>query len=76
MEWMWMLDRLSGWRVTDDEAGFDRVPARNLTAETGVDTSRFPSERRLSSWAGFCPGINEKRRETPGHKVTLEQLAA
>jgi transposase len=30
-----------------------------LIAEIGVDMSRFPTDRHLASWSGFCPGNNE-----------------
>jgi len=30
-----------------------------LIAEIGVDMSRFPDDRHLASWSGFCPGNNE-----------------
>jgi hypothetical protein len=36
-----------------------------LIAELGVDLTRFPSPRHLTSWAGLCPGNDEsagKRR--------------
>jgi len=33
--------------------------AEVLIAEIGVDMSRFPTDRHLASWSGFCPGNNE-----------------
>jgi transposase len=33
--------------------------AEVLIAEVGVDMSRFPDDRHLASWSGFCPGNNE-----------------
>ena len=33
--------------------------AETIVAEIGVDMSRFPTDRHLSSWAGLAPGSNE-----------------
>jgi len=33
--------------------------AEMLIAEIGADMSRFPTDRHLASWSGFCPGNNE-----------------
>jgi transposase len=44
---------------------WDSVPGINahngqvLTAEIGVDMSRFPTAEQLASWCGVCPGNNE-----------------
>lgn len=54
--------------------GIKKRAAESIVAETGVDMSRFPSDRHLSSWAGVSPGNNEsagKRKSgksTPGNK--------
>ncbi len=39
--------------------GVDRLTAITIVAEIGVDMSRFPSERHLTSWAGMAPGNNQ-----------------
>jgi transposase len=36
--------------------GVQQRTAEVIVAETGVDMSRFPSDRHLVSWAGQCPG--------------------
>lgn len=54
--------------------GIKKRAAESIVAETGVDMSRFPSDRHLSSWTGVSPGNNEsagKRkssRSTQGNK--------
>jgi transposase len=47
------MDRLMtvpgiGWRL-----------AQTFLSEVGTDMGRFPSARRLASWAGLCPGSHE-----------------
>lgn len=48
---------------------WDSVPGINtrngqvLTAEIGVDMSRFPSAEQLASWVGVCPGNDESAGE-------------
>ena len=45
--------------------GVERRAAEVLIAETGGDTTAFPTAAHLASWAGVCPGNNEsagKRR--------------
>jgi len=39
--------------------GIGRRSAVQILAEIGVDMSRFPSHRHISSWAKVCPGNNE-----------------
>ncbi len=39
--------------------GIGRRSAEQILAEIGVDMSRFPSHRHISSWAKVCPGNNE-----------------
>lgn len=68
----------------DEVPGIGRQSAETILAETGLDMSRFPTERHFSSWAGLAPGNNEsakKRRHgrtTKGNitlKTTLIQCA-
>ena len=39
--------------------GIGRRSAEQILAEIGVDMSRFPTHRHISSWAKICPGNNE-----------------
>jgi transposase len=45
--------------------GIGQRVAEVIVSEIGVDMTRFPTDARLASWAGTCPGNNEsagKRR--------------
>jgi transposase len=43
----------------DTIPGVSKRAAEVLSAELGVDMSRFPTPGHLASWAGMCPGNNE-----------------
>jgi transposase len=64
--------------------GVKGISAASVIAEIGVDMSKFPDERHLSSWAAMCPGNNEsagkrksgKTRRGNNHlKATLTEAA-
>ncbi len=40
-------------------SGVSRRIAETLAAEIGIDMSRFPTDRHISSWAGMAPGNDE-----------------
>jgi transposase len=47
--------------------GVSTLSAEVIVAETGIDMSRFPTERHFRSWANMCPRNDEsagKRRST------------
>lgn len=68
----------------DEIPGIARRSAETILIETGLDMTRFPSERHISSWAGLAPGNNEsagkQRRSRTVHgnstlKTALVQCA-
>jgi transposase len=47
------------FELIQTEPGINEASAASIIAEIGVDMSRFPDEKHLSSWAAICPGNNE-----------------
>ncbi|MDE3178634.1 MAG: IS110 family transposase [Acidobacteriota bacterium] len=64
----------------DAVPGVDRRVAEVVLAEVGPDTTPFPSDQNLASWAGMCPGNEEsagkrrRRRITPGNRWLKRSL--
>ena len=55
----------AGIDLIDGIWGLGRRSAEAILAETGIDMSRWPTDRHITSWAKICPGNNEsagKRR--------------
>jgi transposase len=68
----------------DTIPGVGRTVAETLVAEIGVDLTRFPSAKHLTSWAGLCPGNHESagkrrsgaiRKGSPWLRACLVQAA-
>ncbi|HLE81010.1 MAG TPA: IS110 family transposase [Dehalococcoidia bacterium] len=53
----------------DTIPGVGRETAEAIIAEIGVDMSRFPSDRHLSSWAGLAPGNNQSAGKSGSGKT-------
>lgn len=49
------LQRITGVDVTRID-GFDAVTGLGIIAETGLDMTRWPSEKHFGSWLAICPG--------------------
>jgi transposase len=64
----------------DAVPGVDRRVAEAVLAEVGADMRPFPSDQHLSSWAGMCPGNEDRagkrkrRRITPGSRWLKRSL--
>jgi len=65
-----LLDRMK------KAAGIADVSSREILAEIGPDLSAFPNGEAMVSWAGLCPGNNEKRwkRKSGRHPVRKHHL--
>lgn len=50
--------------------GIDQVSAALILAEIGIDMDQFGSLRKISSWAGVCPGNNESAGKRKSGKTT------
>jgi transposase len=64
--------------------GIAELSARGIIAETGIDMSRFPTERNFVAWIGYCPRNDESagkrrsnrmRKGAPWLRTILNQCA-
>ena len=56
----------------DEIPGIGKQSAETILAETGLDMSRFPSEKHLSSWAGLSPGNNDSGKTAKGNPTLIQ----
>jgi transposase len=57
-------------KLLDPIPGGGETVAQIIVAESGVDTEQFPSADHLASWAGVCPGNNERAGKRKSGKTT------
>ncbi|WP_335872517.1 IS110 family transposase [Bacillus sp. 2205SS5-2] len=50
--------------------GIKEDAAASILAELGIDMSKFPTEKHVSSWGGFSPGNNESAGKKKSAKST------
>jgi transposase len=63
----------------DGIPGISRTNAEQILCETGIDMSRFPTDKHIASWAALCPGNNEtggKRKSGKTRKGNMALKAA
>jgi len=57
-------------KLLDSIPAIAETVAQIIVSEIGVDMSRFPTHKHLSSWAGMCPGNNESAGKQKSGKRT------
>jgi len=57
-------------KLLDTLPGMGETVAQIIVAESGVDMEQFPSAEPLASWAGVCPGNNERAGKRKRGKPT------
>src|SRR5215471_10761332 len=58
------------WPLLQTVPGVKENSAARVLAEVGPDMGQFGSEKKLSSWAGVCPGNNRSAGKNKGSKTT------
>jgi len=58
------------WQLLQTVPGVKENSAARVLAEVGPDMGQFGSEKKLSSWAGVCPGNNRSAGKNKGSKTT------
>jgi transposase len=57
-------------RLLETIPGVGQHVAEVIVSEIGIDMTRFPTDKHLSSWAGMCPGNNESAGKRKSGKTT------
>jgi transposase len=78
-----LLYRMTGVDLTQIE-GIDETTALIILGEIGLDMSRWPSEKRFTSWLGVCPRVrvsggrvlSSRTRPTANRAAAALRLAA
>jgi transposase len=58
------------WELLQTVPGMRENSAAGVLAEIGPDMSQFQTGKKLSSWAGVCPGNNRSAGKNKGSKTT------
>jgi len=58
------------WELLQTLPGVQASTAAVIVAEVGPDTKAFESEKKLSSWAGVCPGNNRSAGKSKSSGTT------
>lgn len=59
----------------DGIPGISRTNAEQILCETGIDMSRFPTDKHFASWAALCPGNNESAGKRKSGKTRKGNMA-
>lgn len=58
------------WQLLQTVPGVKENSAASVLAEVGPEMGQFGSEKKLSSWAGVCPGNNRSAGKNKSSKTT------
>lgn len=56
-------------QAIQDVTGIGNTSAQAIISVIGSDMNRFPTDRHISSWAGLCPGDNERAKKRKSGKT-------
>lgn len=59
----------------DGIPGISRINAEQILCETGIDMSRFPTDKHFASWAALCPGNNQSANKRKSGKTRKGNMA-
>lgn len=58
------------WKLLQSVPGVKETSAATILAETGPDMTVFADAKKLSSWAGVCPGNNQSAGKSKSSRTT------